>query len=57
VGAVGHQGGEMSYGKDFYPRAIRILLGQPEPEEVSFKHDSFDKQQAAYPIEDQPAAT
>jgi len=57
VGAVGHQGGEMSYGKDFYPRAVRILLGQPEPEEVSFKHDSFDKQQAAYPIEDQPAAT
>lgn len=31
VGAVGHQGGEMSYGKDFYPRAIRILLGQPTP--------------------------
>lgn len=31
VGAVGHQGGEMSYGKDFYPRAMRILLGQPEP--------------------------
>ena len=30
VGAVGHQGGEMTYGKDFYPRAIRILLGQPE---------------------------
>ena len=29
VGAVGHQGGEMSYGKDFYPRALRILLGQP----------------------------
>ncbi|MCA9135371.1 MAG: hypothetical protein KDB00_01395 [Planctomycetales bacterium] len=27
VGAVGHQGGEMTYGKDFYPRAFRILLG------------------------------
>ena len=27
VGAVGHQGGEMSYGKDFYPRALRILTG------------------------------
>ncbi len=27
VGAVGHQGGEMSYGADFYPKAFRILLG------------------------------
>lgn len=27
VGAVGHQGGEMSYGKDFYPKALRVLLG------------------------------
>ena len=35
IGAVGHQGGEMSYGKDFYPRAIRILLGQPEPNQAS----------------------
>lgn len=25
VGAVGHQGGELSYGADFYPRAWRIL--------------------------------
>ena len=29
VGLVGHQGGEMTYGKDFYPKAFRILLGQP----------------------------
>lgn len=28
VGAVGHQGGEMSYGEDFYPKALRTLLGQ-----------------------------
>ena len=27
VGAVGHQGGEMTYGKDFYPKAFRVLLG------------------------------
>ena len=27
VGAVGHQGGELSYGADFYPRAFRILFG------------------------------
>lgn len=39
VGAVGHQGGEMSYGKDFYPRAIRILLGQPEPAKSTSKQD------------------
>lgn len=30
VGAVGHQGGEMSYGTDFYPKALRILTGQVE---------------------------
>ena len=35
IGAVGHQGGEMSYGKDFYPRAIRILLGKTEPNQLS----------------------
>ncbi|WP_443217477.1 c-type cytochrome domain-containing protein [Rhodopirellula sp. P2] len=33
VGAVGHQGGELTYGKDFYPKAISILLGQPWPPE------------------------
>jgi Planctomycete cytochrome C len=27
VGAVGHQGGEMTYGKDFYPKMFRILRG------------------------------
>jgi hypothetical protein len=30
VGAVGHQGGEMSYGSDFYPKAWRILTGQTD---------------------------
>ena len=30
VGAVGHQGGEMNYGHDFYPKAWRILTGAPE---------------------------
>ncbi len=33
VGAVGHQGGELTYGKDHYPRAFRILFGT-EDEEV-----------------------
>ncbi|WP_372724874.1 c-type cytochrome domain-containing protein [Novipirellula sp.] len=27
VGLVGHQGGELSYGKDFYPKAFRVLFG------------------------------
>lgn len=31
VGAVGHQGGEMSYGSDFYPKAWRILTGDSQP--------------------------
>ncbi len=30
VGAVGHQGGELSYGKNFYPKAFRILLGSDD---------------------------
>ncbi|KAA1260364.1 Planctomycete cytochrome C [Rubripirellula obstinata] len=30
VGLVGHQGGEMSYGEDFYPKMFRTLLGTPE---------------------------
>lgn len=30
VGLVGHQGGELSYGHDFYPKAFRILLGTPD---------------------------
>ena len=30
IGLVGHQGGELTYGKDFFPKAIRILTGQPE---------------------------
>lgn len=30
VGLVGHQGGELSYGKDFYPKAFRILLDQDD---------------------------
>lgn len=34
IGAVGHQGGEMSYGSDFYPRAWRILIGASEQEDV-----------------------
>lgn len=29
VGAVGHQGGELTYGKGFYPKAFSILLGKP----------------------------
>jgi uncharacterized membrane protein len=30
VGAVGHQGGEMNYGSDLYPKAWRILTGQTD---------------------------
>ena len=30
VGLVGHQGGEMTYGPDHYPKAFRVLLGQTE---------------------------
>lgn len=35
VGLVGHQGGELTYGHDHYPKAFRILLGQTEQPEQS----------------------
>lgn len=35
VGAVGHQGGEMTYGHDFYPKAFQILKGTTESEDSS----------------------
>ncbi len=34
VGLVGHQGGEMTYGRDFYPEMLRVLLGQPDIQTV-----------------------
>ena len=30
IGLVGHQGGEMTYGRDFYPEMIRVLFGENE---------------------------
>lgn len=30
VGLVGHQGGEMTYGRDFYPQMFRILLDETD---------------------------
>ena len=30
VGLVGHQGGELHYGEEFYQKAFDILLGSPE---------------------------
>ena len=34
VGLVGHQGGELTYGHDFYPKAFRILFGETDAEGV-----------------------
>ncbi|MGI9473705.1 MAG: c-type cytochrome domain-containing protein [Rubripirellula sp.] len=48
VGAVGHQGGEMSYGKDFYPKAWRILTGaSEEPESVEAATSEASSSEAA----------
>ncbi|MGV3483136.1 MAG: c-type cytochrome domain-containing protein [Planctomycetaceae bacterium] len=36
VGAVGHQGGELTYGKTFYREAFHLLLGtEPKPPETT----------------------
>lgn len=34
VGLVGHQGGEMVYGRDFYPAMFRVLRGESEASPV-----------------------
>ena len=48
VGAVGHQGGEMSYGKDFYPRALRILTGaQADPEPTTSESEPANENTSA----------
>ena len=47
VGAVGHQGGEMSYGKDFYPRALRILTGAQAEPATSDSDPATEKSSAA----------
>ena len=47
VGAVGHQGGEMSYGKDFYPRALRILMGTQAETESAASVDEPSSPQAS----------
>ncbi|MFG0265714.1 MAG: c-type cytochrome domain-containing protein [Rhodopirellula sp. JB055] len=52
VGAVGHQGGELTYGKDFYPKAISILLGQPWPPE-----ETAETSPEAVPSESSPSET
>ncbi|KAA5544447.1 cytochrome C [Roseiconus nitratireducens] len=39
VGLVGHQGGELSYGKDFYPRAFEILLGSGDDADAAEAED------------------
>ncbi len=40
IGLVGHQGGELRYGKDFYPEAFRILLGTNEDAEATDAADT-----------------
>jgi uncharacterized membrane protein len=52
VGLVGHQGGELSYGKDFYPKAFRILLGTPKEQA-----ENDDATEADEPATDTVAAT
>ncbi|MGB7327390.1 MAG: c-type cytochrome domain-containing protein [Rubripirellula sp.] len=41
-GLVGHQGGEMSYGEDFYPKMFRTLLGTEKVDVDSVEIGSVD---------------
>lgn len=51
VGMVGHQGGELIYGTDFYPKAIHILLGTPVEPDVSASDVSISDSAAGVPPE------
>lgn len=42
VGLVGHQGGEMTYGTDLYPKMFRTLLGNPGSEEIASPTKNVD---------------
>lgn len=56
VGAVGHQGGEMSYGKDFYPKAWRILTGaSEEPEQIEAAKQESESNEAAQSDAESPS--
>lgn len=56
VGAVGHQGGEMSYGKDFYPKAWRILTGaSEEPEQIEAAKPESESNEAAQSDAESPS--
>ena len=46
VGLVGHQGGEMSYGTDLYPKMFRTLLGTPETPQNALNESLVVKDQA-----------
>ncbi|TWU59377.1 Planctomycete cytochrome C [Rubripirellula tenax] len=51
AGAVGHQGGEMSYGKDFYPKALRTLLGTSEADTMADPVETPKIEPLDHPIE------
>lgn len=46
VGMVGHQGGELTYGSDFYPEAFRTLLGEEKADADDKPAKDADKQAA-----------
>ena len=52
VGLVGHQGGEMSYGTDLYPKMFRTLLGTPEPTKNAVNKNAVNNE--ALVVKDQP---
>lgn len=51
VGAVGHQGGEMSYGANFYDRAFNILLGKTDAEQAAASEDEAESKDFTAPAD------
>ena len=57
VGLVGHQGGEIHYGEDFYPRAFEILLGPSDAEDPATMDQTADDPSTETDSEDATNAT
>lgn len=57
VGAVGHQGGELHYGKDFYPKALHILLGTTDTEVAAADSEDGDPKEEGQAAASDDAAT
>ena len=54
VGLVGHQGGELHYGEEFYQKAFEILLGSPKEEADAESPEPVASDKPTEPVKAEP---